>query len=74
MSTERVANALKSLHELTDRIRKSMRFGVPLPEGVTEEWAREMERIEKELRDCTGIRAGAPVSGLAKDFTVITNY
>lgn len=74
MSTERASNALKSLHELTGRIRSSMRYGVPLPVDTTKKWAQELEFIEAELRDCTGIREDAPVTGLARDFTVIANY
>lgn len=74
MSTERVANALNGLHKLAEQIGNSQRFGQPLPVGTTKEWSAEIERIETELRDCTGVRAGAPVTGLARDFTVIANY
>lgn len=79
MSTERTANALKSMNELAGRIRSSMRFGVPLPVDCTKGWAQELERIEAELRDCMGItvktKSIEPANNRAvKDFTVVTHH
>lgn len=74
MSTERIINALNGLRQVAERIRESQRFGQPLPVDTTKGWAQELERIEAELRDCTGIRVGAPAAGPVKDFTVIAHH
>ncbi len=69
MNTERIANALNRLSQVTGRIKESQRFDQPLSPTATREWAAELRFIEEELRAATGVAAPAGDPGSQKELT-----